>query len=179
MDKYWDRITAIYNRQREKGLKKYGLPLEDNPASIDTRIRYIEEELVDALMYCEWVRDKLKRKKSAAFLPCVCGKEKMVFDWNTAAMLIREKRPEIARAGLCGDWEYTGGTIYKGGKPVKNTYTYLASTRAVPELDMDGDIVECFRMEHEVPGWDSKTKWPKSALDILSAEEMEMLEGME
>lgn len=62
MDKYWDRITAIYNRQREKGLKKYGIPLEDNPASIDTRIRYIEEELVDALMYCEWVRDKLQEK---------------------------------------------------------------------------------------------------------------------
>ena len=58
-------------------------------------------------------------------------------------------------------------------------YTYLASTWAVPELDMDGDIVECFRMGHEVPGWNSKTKWPKSALDILSAEEMEMLEGME
>lgn len=62
MDKYWDRITAIYHYQREKGLKKYGLPLEDNPASIDTRIRYIEEELVDALMYCEWVRDKLQEK---------------------------------------------------------------------------------------------------------------------
>lgn len=59
MDKYWDRITAIYNRQREKGLKKYGIPLEDNHADIDTRLRYIEEELVDALMYCEWVRDKL------------------------------------------------------------------------------------------------------------------------
>ena len=38
------------------------MPLEDNPASIDTRIRYIEEELVDALMYCEWVRDKLQEK---------------------------------------------------------------------------------------------------------------------
>ena len=62
MDKYWDRITAIYNRQREKGLKKYGIPLEDNHADIDARLRYIEEELVDALMYCEWVRDKLQKK---------------------------------------------------------------------------------------------------------------------
>lgn len=62
MDKYWDRITAIYHHQREKGLKKYGLPLEANPANIDTRLRYIEEELVDALMYCEWVRDKLREK---------------------------------------------------------------------------------------------------------------------
>lgn len=62
MDNYWDRITAIYHHQREKGLKKYGLPLEDNHADIDTRLRYIEEELVDALMYCEWVRDKLQEK---------------------------------------------------------------------------------------------------------------------
>ena len=62
MDEYWDRITDIYNRQREKGLKKYGIPLEDNHADIDTRLRYIEEELVDALMYCEWVRDKLQEK---------------------------------------------------------------------------------------------------------------------
>lgn len=106
------------------------------------------------------------------------GKELMVFDWDRAARLIREKKPERASAGLRSDWEYTGGTIYKDEKPVMNDYTYLASTWAVPELDMDGDIVECFRMEHEVPGWNSKTKWPKSALDILSAEEMEMLEGM-
>lgn len=71
MDKYWDRITAIYNHQREKGLKKYGLPLEDNPASIDTRIRYIEEELVDALMYCEWVRDKLRKKGEKVRSDCI------------------------------------------------------------------------------------------------------------
>lgn len=96
------------------------------------------------------------------------GKEMMVFDWDKAAMLIREKRPKIARAGLRGDWEYTGGTIYKGGKPIKNTYTCLASTWAVPELDMDGEIVECYRIQHEVPRWDAKTKWPYSALAILS-----------
>ena len=71
MDKYWDRITAIYNHQREKGLKKYGLSLEENPASIDTRIRYIEEELVDALMYCEWVRDKLQEKGEKVGGDCI------------------------------------------------------------------------------------------------------------
>lgn len=107
------------------------------------------------------------------------GKELMVFDWDKAARLIQEKKPKWATAGLHSDWEYTGGTIYEDGNPVMDDYTYLASTWAVPELDMDGDIVECFRMEHEVPGWDSKTKWPKSALDILSAEEMEMLHGKE
>lgn len=104
------------------------------------------------------------------------GKEKMIFDWDKAARLIRERKPECASAGLRGDWEWTGGTIYEDGRPVKDDYTFLASTWAVPELNMDGDIMECFRMKHEVPGWDSKTKWPKSALDILSTENTEMLE---
>ena len=99
------------------------------------------------------------------------GKELMVFDWDRAARLIRERKPERASAGLRSDWEYTGGTIYEDGKPVMDDYTFLASTWAVPELDMDGDIVECFCMEHEAPGWDSETKWPKSALDILNMKE--------
>lgn len=106
------------------------------------------------------------------------GKELMVFDWDRAARLIRERKPERASAGLRSDWEYTGGTIYKDEKPVMNDYTYLASTWAVPELDMDGDIVECFRMEHEVPGWNSKTKWPKSALDILNAKSITQEEAI-
>ena len=96
------------------------------------------------------------------------GKELMVFDWDRAARLIRERKPECASAGLRSDWEYTGGTIYEDGKPVMDDYTYLASTWAVPELDMDGEIVECYRMQHEVPQWDENTKWPYSALTILS-----------
>jgi hypothetical protein len=56
------------------------------------------------------------------------GKELMVFDWVKAAKLIKERKPIIASAGLCSDWEWTGGTIYENGKPVKkeDTYTYLA-----------------------------------------------------
>ena len=97
------------------------------------------------------------------------GKEMMVFDWDKAATLIKERKPECASAGLRNDWEWTGGTIYEDGEPVMDDYTYLASTWAVSELNMDGDIVECFRMEHEVPEWNSNTKWPQSALDILGA----------
>lgn len=104
------------------------------------------------------------------------GKEMMVFDWDKAAELIKERKPECASAGLRDDWEYTGGTIYENGEPVMDSYTYLSSTWAVPELNMDGDIIECFRMEHEVPEWNSDTKWPQSALDIMSTENMEMLE---
>ena len=56
---YWERITATAERQRQKGLREYGQGLEANPADIVTRLNYLEEELVDALMYCEWIKEKL------------------------------------------------------------------------------------------------------------------------
>jgi hypothetical protein len=98
------------------------------------------------------------------------GQPMMVFDWDNAARLIRERKPQTASAGLAGDWEYTGGTIYEDGQPVTDSYTYLSSTWAEPELEMDGVTVECWRVESEVPEWDADTKWPESALAILRAE---------
>lgn len=56
---YWQRITAIADRQRQKGIDTYGQGLEHNTAAMLTRIEYLEEELVDGLMYCEWMKDKL------------------------------------------------------------------------------------------------------------------------
>jgi hypothetical protein len=99
------------------------------------------------------------------------GRELMVFDWEKAARLIVERKPEVASAGLCSDWKWTGGEIWRDGVPVTDSYTYLASTWAVPELDLDGDVVECFRMESECPTWNSDTKWPESALAIVRGEE--------
>lgn len=101
------------------------------------------------------------------------GKELMVFDWDKAANLIKEKKPIEASAGLSGDWDWTGGTIFKNGKNVLDSYTYLASTWATPELDLDGEIFECFKMESETDGWDSGTKWPESSLKILGLKEVE------
>lgn len=54
---YWDNITRLAERQREKGINTYGHGLEDNPAEVLTRIEYIEEELIDALMYLEWLKE--------------------------------------------------------------------------------------------------------------------------
>ena len=54
---YWERITATAHRQREKGIRDYGKGLAANPADIVTRLNYLEEELVDALMYIEWAKD--------------------------------------------------------------------------------------------------------------------------
>lgn len=98
------------------------------------------------------------------------GRPLMVFDWDKAARFICARQPEFASAGLRGDWEYTGGTIFRDGKPYADENTYLASTWAKPELDLDGDVMECWIEESEakVKGWDSGTKWPESALAILS-----------
>lgn len=57
---YWERIEAIESQQRKKGLAKYGQGLEMNPAAMCERIRHLEEELIDALMYCEWIKEKLR-----------------------------------------------------------------------------------------------------------------------
>ena len=93
----------------------------------------------------------------------------MVFDWDKAARLIKERRPKSASAGLRSDWEYTGGSIFENGKPVPkvDTYTFLSSIWATPELDLDGDIVECFIID-ENSDWNEHTYWPESALTILN-----------
>lgn len=96
------------------------------------------------------------------------NKELMVFDWNKAAERIRETKCEDAYAGLRGDWEWTGGSIYSDGKPDTDSYTYLASTWAVPELVVNGQSEPCYKMQSQTPNWDAKTKWPESALKILN-----------
>ena len=99
------------------------------------------------------------------------GKEAMVFDWEKAARLIKERGATNASAGLAGDWEYTGGQIWAAGKPVpaEETYTYLSSTWARPELEIDGETIDCYRMESEAPDWNSRTYWPEEALRLLAA----------
>lgn len=88
-----------------------------------------------------------------------------------AAERIRETRPSEAGAGLQGDWEWTGGAIWGGEAPVPrdDTYTYLASTWAVPELRLDGILEPCWRWEGESPGWDAETYWPPEAIAKLAA----------
>ena len=92
--------------------------------------------------------------------------ELMVFDWDKAARIINERKPQHAAAGLSGDFEWTGGTIWEDGKPVKDDYTYLSSTWAAPVLMIDGEEIVCCVMEHETK-WNSDTKWPASALAIV------------
>jgi hypothetical protein len=56
---YWERICAIADKQRQKGIDTYGQGLEANKQEAITKIEYIEEELIDALMYLEWLKESL------------------------------------------------------------------------------------------------------------------------
>lgn len=59
--KYWDNITRIYERQRDKGVRQYGQTLEENKGlSTLDRIEMLEEELVDALMYLEHLKTQTR-----------------------------------------------------------------------------------------------------------------------
>ena len=52
---YWERITAIAEKRRAKGMSK-----ENNTANATERVRHIQEELIDALMYLTWLEESLK-----------------------------------------------------------------------------------------------------------------------
>ena len=95
--------------------------------------------------------------------------ESKVFDWDKAARIIKDTGATHASAGLQGDWEYTGGSIFEKGKPLssEDTCVFLSSTWATPELEIDGTVQDCYAMQSEVPNWDSDTFWPTSALKIL------------
>ena len=60
---YWQRICAIADRQRAKGMQTYGQGLEDNHADMVKRLNHLEEELIDGLMYCEWIKEWLRETK--------------------------------------------------------------------------------------------------------------------
>lgn len=94
------------------------------------------------------------------------GNSMRVFDWDKAATILKERNPESAIAGLASDMEYTSGIIWDDHKPNMDNYTYLASCWATPVLEIDGEEIECWKMM-DGSGWDSKTKWPDSAIAII------------
>lgn len=57
---YWENISELAKQQRLKGMMKYKTGLEDNKQPTIDKIQYIEEELIDALMYLEWLKDGMR-----------------------------------------------------------------------------------------------------------------------
>lgn len=60
---YWGNICEMQKKQTEKGLRKYGQVLEENTQmNMRERLEYLEEELIDGLMYLEHIKEMLKEK---------------------------------------------------------------------------------------------------------------------
>lgn len=65
-DTYRDAIVALIDRQRAKGLSKYGQTLEENTTlTTEQRIEHAQEELVDALQYLEHLKQAKTDKLTA------------------------------------------------------------------------------------------------------------------
>ena len=62
---YWEKICELAEKQRSKGINKYGKGLEYNSADAIARINHLQEELIDGLMYCEWIKEKLTEGEKA------------------------------------------------------------------------------------------------------------------
>ena len=92
------------------------------------------------------------------------GRPRMVFDWVTAAKIIRDEKPDEAWAGLAGDWGCDYAVIFRNGEIVEDCDTYLASTWAVPQIQINGYFRDCYVTETE---WGPETKWPDEARAIL------------
>lgn len=56
-ERYWSNICEMQRKQTEKGKRTYGQILEENTSmSVIERLEYLEEELIDALMYIEHIK---------------------------------------------------------------------------------------------------------------------------
>jgi hypothetical protein len=97
-----------------------------------------------------------------------CNEKLMIFDWMEAAKIILDRNAEYAEAGLAGDWGYTGGTIWNNHNIDVDSYTYLASTWAIPSIKINDEYIPCFVYEGETE-YDAHTKWPTDALSVIES----------
>jgi hypothetical protein len=88
-----------------------------------------------------------------------------MFDWDKAAQILAERRPESAAAGLAEDWGCTGGVIWDDGKPQKDSSAYLSSVWATPVLVIGDEVIPCWKRfdNHGHAG----EHWPPSALALV------------
>lgn len=63
---YIDDLLKLHYKQTDKGMSKYGQPLEQHDADILDRLNHIQEELMDALHYTFWLGEKLRAREQAA-----------------------------------------------------------------------------------------------------------------
>ena len=144
---YWMNICKMNARQETKGLEKYGEPLEENTTLTTVqRIEHLQEELIDALKYCE-------------HLKAVSNDGITANDYQRAAMRTdnkdqtEEERMLDALFGLCGEagevmdaykkYRFQGHESYKDGMIIEasDCLWYLAKLADVLGVTL-GEVME-------------------------------------
>ena len=62
-----ERAKAQIDKQTKKGLEKYGMLLDDNPAPVEDCINHMTEELADGLQYAIWIKDGISKLKKEVY----------------------------------------------------------------------------------------------------------------
>ena len=67
-DKIIERVINKIKSRSDVGYKKYGVTLKDDEQSLDTWLKHIQEELMDAVNYIEKAREVLTDEIEEAML---------------------------------------------------------------------------------------------------------------
>jgi len=67
-DKIIERVINKIKSRSDVGYKKYGVTLKDDDQSLDTWLKHIQEELMDAVNYIEKAREVLTEEIEEAML---------------------------------------------------------------------------------------------------------------
>jgi hypothetical protein len=64
MDGIVNRVIDAFKKRSERGLKKYGTTLDRNDLTHVEWLQHLQEELMDAALYIEKLKDETKNKQS-------------------------------------------------------------------------------------------------------------------
>jgi len=64
MDGIVKRVIEAFRKRSERGLEKYGTTLERNDLTNLEWLQHLQEELMDATLYIEKLKDEEKNKQS-------------------------------------------------------------------------------------------------------------------
>ena len=64
IDRIVERVREAFKKRSERGLEKYGTTLERNDLTNLEWLQHLQEELMDATLYIEKLKDEEKNKQS-------------------------------------------------------------------------------------------------------------------
>ena len=138
MGRYLDNIIERFDRQTEKGIKKYGQTLEDNPRTDPlVALEYLAEELTDGLMYLEELKEKLPKQRGIS-LPNVDWKS---HNWTIPGQVkkIGEEYSEVAEAVAMQDPE---NIIREALDTMQTCWTLISMVRSEYSTNTDYYLAE-------------------------------------